>query len=158
MDRAAGASQMLAASMAGVVHGAITPDHVMVHPKTHEALHIGWAHAIDRVAHPNARITHIIDRWKDWYPPEVFQKKPPDHTTDIYMAGKTILRLFGGDTKQNIFPEHAASPAIIRTVLRCVEDSPARRYQDGKQALDELTRAVRAYWGKTYRPLVMPGV
>lgn len=149
-------AQTLAASMAGVVHGAITPDHVLVHPLTHEPLHIGWAHALDTAANPNARITHIINRWKDWYPPEVFAKKQPDHKTDLYMAGKTVLALFGGDTKRNILPSGSVPQSIARVITACVQEEPARRPHDGKSVLDEFTRAVKVEWGRVHRPLHMP--
>lgn len=66
-------AQTLAASMAGVVHGAMVPDHVLVDPYTHNPLHIGWAHTVK-----DGRITHIVDRFRDYYPPEVFEKKEGD--------------------------------------------------------------------------------
>lgn len=149
-------AQALAASMAGMVHGAIVPDHVLVHPTTHEPLHIGWAHALDTTANPNTRITHVIDRWKDWYPPEVFLKKQPEHKTDLYMAGKTMIYLLGGDTKRNAIPHGVVPEKIGRIILQCVENSLARRPDDGRRILDEFTRAVKEQWGRVHRPLHMP--
>ena len=148
-------AQTIAASMAHVVHGALVPDHILVHPFTHDPLHIGWAHSVQDPKRTGARITHVIERWKDVYPPEVFQKKTPDHRTDLFMAGKTIIVLLGGDAKRNTLPT-SVPEAMARTVLRCVEADPNRRIRDGKQALDEFTRVVRSLWGKAYRPLVMP--
>lgn len=148
-------AQALAASMAGVVHGAITPDHVLVGPVTHEPLHIGWAHAIDATAKKKGRITHVIDRWRDYYPPEVFDKKTPSMRTDLYMAGKTIIQLLGGDVKRNTLPG-VVPDKMKRITLQLVEKSSSRRPQDGKRYLDEFTRVVRDIWGKKYRPLDMP--
>ncbi|OGG59751.1 hypothetical protein A2765_04145 [Candidatus Kaiserbacteria bacterium RIFCSPHIGHO2_01_FULL_56_24] len=148
-------AQALAASMAGVVHGAITPDHVLVDPQTHEPMHIGWAHAIDDPARKGGRITHVIDRWRDFYPPEVFDKKTPDHRTDLYMAGKTIVNLLGGDVKRNTLPA-SVPDEMKRVILRLVEKTPDRRPRDGKAYLDEFTRVVRKIWGKAYLPLTMP--
>lgn len=148
-------AQVLAARAAGVVHGAIVPDHVLVHPHTHDPIHIGWGHVVDVSAGSSARISLIIDRFKDWYPSEVFDKKIPDERTDLYMAGKTILKLLGGDTKTNILPASVPEP-LVRVVLRCVADFPTRRPPHGLQILDEFTSVVRKLWGKAWRPLMMP--
>ncbi len=143
-------AQTLAASMLCVVHGAITPDHVLVNPFTHDPVHIGWAHAIAK-----GRITLVSDRWRDIYPPEVFLKKDADHRTDIYMAAATIVRLLGGSAERKELP--ASVPIeISKLVLRCLEESPVRRPQDGLQLLDEFTSVIRKQWGRAYRPLVMP--
>lgn len=143
-------AQTLVGPMLGAVHGAITPDHVLVNPFTHEPLHIGWPHAIT-----SGRITHIIDRWRDIYPPEVAAKQEADHRTDIYMAAATVVKLLGGDVGRKSLP--ASTPhEVARIILRCLEDSRARRPQDGRQLLDEFTRVVRSIWGRAYRPLSMP--
>lgn len=146
-------AQTLAASMVGVVHGAIVPDHVLVEPVKREPLHLGWTHAVDPSKHERLRL--VIDRWHDWYPPEVWEKKVPTHQTDVYMAAKTILALMGGDTKRNTFPVAVPKP-IAAVLLRCLETSPSRRPQDGRAVLDEFTRAIRNEWGVVYRPLVLP--
>lgn len=143
-------AQTLAAGMLGVVHGAITPDHVLVNPFTHEPLHIGWPHA-----QVKGRITHIVDRWQDIYPPEVFDKKDADHRTDIYMAAATTVRLLGGDVERRSLPA-SVPDGVARVILRCLETSPARRPRDGKLLLDDFTRVVRSTWGTAYRPLTMP--
>lgn len=148
-------AQTLAASMAGVVHGAMIPDHVLVDPFKHEPLHIGWAHAICDPKQSGKRITHVIDRWRDLYPPEVFEKKLPDHRTDLFMAGKIMIKLLGGDVKHDTLPK-TVPDSIARIILHAVEKSPGRRPQDGAEFLDEFTRVIRKEWGRMYRLLTMP--
>jgi|CXWL01.1.fsa_nt_gi hypothetical protein len=143
-------AQTLAASMAGVVHGAMTSDHVLVDPYTHNPLHTGWAHSVK-----DGRITHIVDRFRDYYPPEVFEKKKVTHQTDLYMAGKMMIHLLGGDVKRNSLPRLVPS-SVAQVILRSIEPSPARRPQDGLQLLDEFTRVIRQEWGRAYRPLTIP--
>lgn len=146
--------QTLAASMAGVVHGAIVPDHVLVEPITHEPVHLGWLHALDRsVGTP--RITSIMTRWRDFYPPEVFNKHPVDHRSDLYMAGQTMIYLVGGDVHRKTLPS-GFPDRVGRCILRCVHDIPARRPSDGRVVLDDFTRVIRETWGRVYRPLTMP--
>jgi hypothetical protein len=146
-------AQTLAADMLGVVHGAIVPDHVLVDPILHEPCHIGWLHAVDRKN--KERITMVLDRWRDWYPPEVLSKKAPDHRTDLYMAGKTMVWLLGGDTKTNTLPA-TVPKAMAACILQCVAAEPARRPKDGRVVLDDLTTIIRKEWGRQYRPLILP--
>ena len=148
-------AQVLAAQAANMVHGAIVPDHLLVSLHSHDPLHIGWAHALDDPKTTGNRITRVIDRYRDWYPEEVFRKEVPDFRTDLYMAGKTMIKLLGGDTKRNTFPL-SVPDQLKRIILRCVETSPARRPSNGMQFLDELTSVVRNLWGKAWRPLSMP--
>lgn len=148
-------AQAIAADMLGLVHGALTPDHTLVDPYKHEPLHIGWAHALSDPRATKARITHVVDRWRDIYAPEVFDKKTPDHRTDIYMAGATLVRLLGGDVHKHSLPK-AVPDAMAAVTLRAIEKSPAKRFQTGAEFLEEYTRTVRGIWGRVYRPLAMP--
>ncbi len=143
-------AQSLVGPMLGYVHGAITPDHVLVNPITHDPLHIGWTHAVK-----SGPITHVIDRWKDLYPPEVLGKKDADHRTDLYMAGASIVRLMGGNVTRKSLPA-AVPDRVAKIILRTLEHSPAHRPDDGLRILSEFTDAVRKEWGRVYRPLQMP--
>lgn len=148
-------AQVIAATMLGAVHGAITPDHVLVDPYKHEPLHIGWAHAIRDPKGSHVRITQIVERHRDLYPPEVFTKTIPDERTDIYMAGATIVKLLGGDVKARTLPV-SVPDEMSACVMRAIEPTPGRRFSSGVQFLDEFTRVVRGIWGRVYRPLIMP--
>lgn len=138
----------IAARMAGVVHGAIVPDHILVEPIKHEPLHIGWTTAVE-LGRP---LTTIINRWREFYPPEVFRKSPADHRTDLYMAGQTMVYLLGGNTQRKSLPKSLPEP-VAKIIRRCLDDDPARRPTDGRVVLDDFTNAIAAAWGRTYRPL-----
>ena len=148
-------AQVIAANMAGVVHGAIVPDHVLVDRLTRVPIHIGWAHAVTNPKKTDAKITHVINRWRDCYPPEILAKEVPDRRSDIFMAGKTIIQLLGGNVKTNVLPP-SLPREFVSAILKCVASKPADRYQSGRQALDEVTRVIRSLWGSSYRPLVLP--
>jgi hypothetical protein len=147
--------QAVAAQMLQTVHGAIVPDHVLVHPITHEPMHIGWAHAVERPVERSAHITTVIDCWRDWYPPEVFTREVPSHQTDLYMAGKTMVYLLGGDVARNQFPSHVPE-SIERLVRGCLSAKPELRPQSGSTLLREFTAVIEKLWGRRYRPLSLP--
>jgi hypothetical protein len=146
-------AQPIIATMAGVVHAAIVPCHVLVHPVTHEPLHIGWTHAI--LSNQGKSLTSIMTRYKDFYPPEVFDKVPFTHQMDIFMATKTVIALLGGNVKTNAMPKDV--PAAMAELLKSgAAKNPSSRPKDGKVFLDDFTRVVRKEWGSKYRALIMP--
>lgn len=148
-------AQALAAETIGVVHGAIVPDHVLVHPDTHEPLHLGWVHSVERPQERQARLTTVIDRWRDWYPKEIFAREIPSLQTDLYMVGKTMIYLAGGDVARNRFPRHY--PQIMKdTVAQLIEDDARDRPRDGHALLREFTTGIRGLWGTAFRPLRLP--
>ena len=144
-----------AASLAETVHGTIVPDHVLVHPISHDPIHIGWTTALDRKSNVKNRITMVIDRWKDWYPPEVFKKEAQDTRTDIYMAGKTIIYLLGGDTHKDTIPRSVPAE-FAQIVLKCVERDINKRPKTGGRILDDFTKVLEKLWGRAYRVLEIP--
>jgi hypothetical protein len=148
-------AQALAAQTLGVVHGAIVPDHVLVHPGTHEPLHLGWVHSVERPQERQARLTTVIDRWRDWYPKEIFAREIPSLQTDLYMVGKTMIYLAGGDVAGNRFPRHY--PEVMKdTVAQLIAEESRDRPRDGHALLREFTTGVRKIWGTAFRPLVLP--
>jgi hypothetical protein len=148
-------AQALAAEKLGVVHGAIVPDHVLVHPDTHEPLHLGWVHSVERPQERQARLTTIIDRWRDWYPKEIFAREIPSLQTDLYMVGKTMIYLAGGDVARNRFPRHY--PAVMKdTVAQLIAEDTRDRPRDGHALLREFTTGIRQLWGTAFRPLTLP--
>lgn len=139
-----------AAAMVGAVHCGIVPEHILVHKTSHDPQHIGWAHAIPI----GKKVSHIIKERSEFYPPEVFAKDKVDVRSDIFMAGKTIIKLLGG-SPQNDFLPTAIPEEMIKVVLRCVEKEPSRRYLTGKEALDDMTKVARKLWGRSYRQLIL---
>jgi hypothetical protein len=148
-------AQVAAAKAVRVVHCCMTPDHILVDPVTHAPLHIGWTHSVDDPLVSRKRIMLTVDRWDYMYPPEVFEKALPDQKTDIFMAGMTMIKLLGGDSNTRKVPS-VVPPEVAQSILHCVEESPNRRPSSAVNALERFTKAVRAAWGREYRPLTMP--
>lgn len=128
-----------------VVHGAITPEHILVHPIGHGAKIIDWCYAIDD---PKARIAAISPIYKDLYAPEILGKRSPTPATDLYMLAKCFLSLLGKST----------IPREMREILaNCTLEAPEKRPRDAWQLHDELDKVLEATVGKpVYRALVLP--
>lgn len=144
-------AQVSAAGMLGVVHGAVFPEHLLVGIATHDPWYLGWTHSVES----GEALRDLVDGRRDFYPPEVLNGRPADNRSDLFMAGKTMLALLGGDPASGWLPG-AVPEAMAAVVRRCIERDPARRYRSGKRALDALSAAARGLWGKRYRRLVLP--
>jgi serine/threonine protein kinase len=133
----------------GIVHGAIVPAHVMVYATTdvdsewdHGLKLLDWCYAVD-VGKP---ITAIAPAWREFYPPEVFAKRAAGHSTDIYMAVKTIIYLLGGDVKTDAMPNSV--PGYLQNFLRgCTLGNPACRPSDAWKLHRDFTAFMKANYG-----------
>lgn len=143
-------SQAVAAQSIGHVHSSIVPDHVLVHPVTHDPIHLGWAHSLDTNSPMHRRVSIVIDRWKAWYPKEVFDKKKAEHWFDVYMSAKTMIYLLGGDVNSNAVPS-SVPKEINQFLLKCL-----KKGQQAEKALEEFTSIIRKLWGRSYKKLEMP--
>ncbi len=169
-----------------VVHGAIIPPHVMVHPIGHGAKIIDWCYAVDlretdpkkaaKAAAPDpktawsrlvpptlvnpgpgaGRVKAISAGWKEFYAPEILKKEVVSPSTDIYMAAKCAVYLLGGDVKTGQMP--ASVPAPIQGFIKsCILASPKGRPQDAWDLHEEFDGLLSKLVGKpTYRELSMP--
>ncbi len=136
----------------GVIHGAIIPPHVMVHPTEHGAKIIDWSYAIEGSNHVKA----LSKPWRDCYAPEIFKKQTPTAATDIYMLFKCVVSLLGGDIKAGTMP-NTVPKRFQGFVNGCLIAAPSRRPDDAWKLHEELDELLESLVGKPkYRPLTMP--
>jgi serine/threonine protein kinase len=133
------------AHRASVVHGAVLPEHVLIHPGRHGLVLLDWCYAV--VDEPEGTIPALVERYRDWYPPEVIHRRPATPATDIQLAARCVERLLGGE-----------APHQIRAHLRgCTLPDQARRPRDAWRLLGELDELLeRLYGPRTFRPFTMP--
>jgi serine/threonine protein kinase len=135
-----------------VVHGAILPPHVLIHTVNHGAKLVDWCYAVKG----DGRIRAISPAFRDFYPPEVFDKKPATASTDLYMAAKCAVALMGGDVKTGAFP--STVPAPIQTFFKAsLQSAPSKRPThawDLHESFDELLK--RTVGKRAYRPFDLP--
>jgi hypothetical protein len=132
------------AHRAGVIHGAVLPPHVMIHPAEHGLVLVDWCYS---AWPPGNRIPAIVERYRDWYPPEVLARKSPWPGTDVYLAARCMTDLMGG----------AVPPPLAAFAGGCALPQPARRPQDAWRLLAELDDLLgRLYGPRRFRPFAMP--
>lgn len=129
---------------AGLVHGAVLPEHVLIHPAQHGLVLVDWCYSVP-VGTP---LPAMVGRHRDRYPPEVAARRPATAATDIYLASDLMRRLMGA----------RAHPALTRFITGCTLERPRMRPQDAWRLLAEFDELLGDLYGpRRFRPFTMPG-
>jgi serine/threonine protein kinase len=126
-----------------IVHGAVFPEHILIHPQKHGLVLVDWCYSVER----GTPIHAIVERYRGRYPVEVLNSAPATEATDIHMLSETMLRLGGIQT-----------PRQIRAFVRgCTLSSELQRPHNAWKLLAEYEELIERLWGpKKFRPFVMP--
>ncbi|MFC4051226.1 molecular chaperone DnaJ [Actinomadura syzygii] len=140
------------AHRAGVLHGAVLPEHVMIHPGRHGLVLVDWCYSVPGCyAHVDGsgRVPAMVDRYADRYPPEVRGRRPASPATDLYMATRCMTDLMGDK-----------APKAMRSFARgCLLPAQNRRPADAWRLLAELDELLeRLYGPRRFRPFHLPSL
>jgi hypothetical protein len=126
------------AHRAGIVHGAVLPEHVLVHPAEHGLVLVDWCYAVG----PGERLAAIVAAHEADYPPEIPETSA---ATDIYMATRLMRDLLDDP------PE-----AMARFADGCMHDAPRMRPQDAWKLLAEFDELIEELFGpRRFRPFTV---
>ena len=149
-----------AAHQQGVVHRDIKPQNMLIIPETGDLKIMDFG--IARVSEMKAGAagltsTGTVMGTPDYMPPEQAQGQPADFRSDIYSLGVVFYEMFtghlpfGGDSVMAVVLAHIQKPApgprqanpaippeLEAIILRCLEKSPAKRYQRVEDVLEDL--------------------
>ncbi|MEU5881561.1 lipopolysaccharide kinase InaA family protein [Spirillospora sp. NPDC047279] len=143
------------AHRAGVLHGAVLPEHVLVHPEKHGLVLVDWCYSVPgcySYADATGRVPAMVDRYTSWYPPEVPARERASAATDIYMATLCMTDLMGGTG-----PDGTAPKAMRMFAKGCLLSSRKRRPDDAWRLLGEFDDLLdRLYGPRRFRPFHMP--
>lgn len=123
----------------GVVHGAVTPDHILVHPRDHGATLVGWTSATTG-GPPPARPAAWL---------RLYDGLPDGPARDVAMACRCVEAVGGW---------HLPGARRDRAIDAVLREGAAGRSADAWALAEALTAASRAAYGPpAYHPLTMPG-
>lgn len=127
----------------GWVHGSVTPQHLLVHPRDHGVVFSGWS----RVVATGERLPARSPGYELYYPSNVWEGGSVSYHTDIVMSARCICKVLGPDASN--LPE-----ALVRLVDECMwgkMDTPAWKL------MEEVDRvAKKVYRGNHFHEFEMP--
>ena len=136
------------AHRAGVLHGAVLPEHVLIHPEQHGLVLVDWCYSVPG-CHPDrgVRVPAMVTRRAGWYPPEVAAREPAGPGTDIYLATRCMTYLM-----------RDRAPRPLRAfALGCLLTVQNRRPSDAWRLVAELDDLLeRLYGPRRFRPFHLP--
>lgn len=136
-----------------VIHGALTPENVLIEPDMHGLMLTNWSCSIVR----GGRVPAASRKYRTWYAPEVLAKDAAGRGSDIYLAARTMLGVCGSTDHVATFP--AAWPRTLRAFFRgCLIEDPRRRPRDAWALLEDFDEVLeRTYGPRRFRPFTMKG-
>ena len=133
---------LIGAHIAGIVHGSIIPDHVLIYPKTHNGILLDWTCSVLQ----GRNIKAISPSRKDFYPHEVLKKEPATFATDVYMAAKCLD-----------FIVEKPTPVALQGFIRCCFLHQTRRPTDVGKLHSDFRELLAAFFGPPkFHEFVMP--
>lgn len=124
---------------AGVAHGAVFPENVMIHPTDHGLVLINWAYAQEM----DGQLKAAVPKYRDegWY--GLSLNKKLDHRLDVKLAAKTMTAMLG---------RHDAKPfrAFFNGCMVASTPNAGVLYQEFEELL------TRVYGTRQYVPFTMP--
>lgn len=133
------------------VHGAVLPRHILVNLTTHAGFITDWCYSVDS-GNP---LKAFVSAERALYPYEVFQKKPVYVDLDVYMLGKTLLRLLGPKVNQSNVG--SLVPKNIAGVIHGMTMTAGLRYQTAYEAFVDWETNIKETYGKSFRPFTYKG-
>lgn len=130
----------------GLVHGNLTPEHVIVEPQTHNAILTGWSASVHKPAATGEKVTLFS---QEFSAPEVLARGMIGPWSDIYSVGKLMIWLLAGDTADNTIPD-GVEPMLQEFLLKLVQEDPYKRPADAWDLYTEQCRIKDALWPRQF--------
>lgn len=138
----------------GLVHGAVLPAHIIIHPKMHGVLLVDWCYSRSSEDNDYGPLKAMVAKYQSWYPPSVFAKKPVSPELDLVMAARSMVYLLGGDPVSMNMP--GSVPGLMqRYFIRIVAGHTSSAYELLGQFDGVLQQLGAPYYPRKYRELIL---
>ena len=136
---------------ADMVHGAVVPSHVLIHPEKHGLVLVDWCYATGAGQDLEMR----SEAYQDWYPPEGKTGTIVGPEMDVYMAAGCMLWLLGGQPDGSGLP--TSVPREYRAFFNvCTKPIAADRPPDAWDVKEHFDGLIEHLYGaRKFRPFSM---
>ena len=115
---------------AGYVHGGLNPESVFVVPETHGIQVATFYH----LAPAGTRVSTLSGRYKNWYPPVLFEDKLARPATDLELSKKIAMALLGDPSGSGVKLKKRGHAAFLDFVIR-QDEEPYIAYRQYRELL-----------------------
>jgi len=137
-----------------VVHGAVLPGHILVHPAEHGLLLVDWCASVREPSTTGAHVAAISAPYERWYPLAVLARAMPTPAVDLEMGLRSMVFLLGGDPMTGALPPRVPGPlqAHLQGAL-----ATGAAHTTAWQLYQHFSDLIFDLWGKrTFVPFTMP--
>lgn len=129
----------------GVIHRAITPNHILIHAEGHYGNIIDWTASCN--INDLDYVPYLDERYLSYFPDEILNKVGKAFpSSDIYMSAWCMVYLLGGDPKQKFIPDTVEKP--IRAFLNmCLQPKPKLRPKSTQVVYSEFKEITEDIFG-----------
>lgn len=129
----------------GVLHGALVPSNILIHPAMHGVVLADWCYSVVRIGDDYPSLRAIVGARRDWYPPDILKRHAPTEMHDIAFAARSMQFLTAG----------AAVPRLMSQYFeRLVGQSAHQSAYDALAEFDAILERLGApYYPRLFRPL-----
>ncbi len=139
----------------GVVHGAILPRHVMIHPRMHGVVLVDWCYSAIKTDDVYPPLSALVSDRRSWYPPGALAKQPLSERTDLMMAARVMCYLLGGDPTSLTMTSRVPD-AMQRYIIDIVRGTSTHSAFQLLAQFDALLQTLgKPYYPRVYRELVL---
>ena len=133
----------------GWAHGAVLPQHLVIHGRDHGVLLVGWSCAARLGG--SAPLPAVSPAWRGSYAPGLLAGAPPSAAADIVMSARCIARVLGGTDER--VPRSVPAP-----LAAVIEDAAAGGAGDDAWAVAKSVgdASREAYGRPAYHRFEMP--
>lgn len=138
---------------AGYAHGAVLPEHVLVHPRDHGVALAGWSSATRLGA--GERLAATSASREAFYPRASWERGAVTAATDLTMAARVVAHALGGEARTGEVPSSVPRPLAALVGQYARDDAPA---DDAWDLMERVSEAGREAFGPPrFVPFAMPG-
>lgn len=132
----------------GVVHGALSPEHLLIQPNYHNVILTDWVGAVVHPARSFERVDPVTTP-RAFVAPEVLSGGTVGPWTDLYSLGKCMIWALGGDPDSNETPDSLAEPLKF-ALQRLVAERRELRGSDAWEVYREFAEIKDSLWKRKF--------